>query len=175
MAEPLKAPFPCEATFRLLAHLPGYLIGDDGSVWSQLTGRFLRPYSDGGGYQTLKLRAGGKSVSLKVHCLVAEAFIGPRPVGMDVCHSDGDRRNNRSSNLRYDTRSGNLADRDRHGTHQRGDRNPAAKLTDGEAAAIREMRRAGRPLKEVAARFRVRESTVSRIANGVRRREVEGA
>lgn len=53
-----------------------------------------------------------------IHQLVAEAFIGPRPAGLHVCHNDGDPANNRPSNLRYDTPSENGYDTVRHGHHR---------------------------------------------------------
>jgi hypothetical protein len=100
---------------------------------------------------------------------VAEAFYGRCPPGHEVCHEDGDGHNNRLSNLRYGTKASNQADKRRHGTHQDGQRNHAAKLTDEQVSEIRILRTAKVKLKEIAERFGVRESTVSRIANGVRR------
>lgn len=44
----------------------------------------------------------------KVATLVAEAFIGLRPKGLDVSHEDEDSFNNRPSNLKYRTRKYNL-------------------------------------------------------------------
>lgn len=171
-AKALKSPDGIE--FRPLRRFPGYSISEHGLVWSDLSGCCLRWWL-AKGYAVLKLRRGGRTVCVSVHRLVAEAFIGPRPDGMDVCHNDNNRLNNHYANLRYDTRRGNLADRDRHGTHQRGERNPSAKLTNEEADSIRVARLNGEPLKSIAARYQVRESTVSRIANGKRRREVKGA
>ena len=43
-----------------------------------------------------------------VHSLVAEAFIGPRPVGKEVHHINGDKTDNRPANLAYVTHSENL-------------------------------------------------------------------
>jgi hypothetical protein len=72
-----------------------------------------------------------------VHQLVAEAFIGACPEEMEVCHRDGNRANNALSNLRYDTRKNNHADKRLHGTHLVGDTCPAAKLAAGDVLAIR--------------------------------------
>ncbi len=52
-----------------------------------------------------------------IHSLVAAAFLGPRPDGMEVCHNNGDARDNRLENLRYDTRSANQRDAVAHGTN----------------------------------------------------------
>jgi hypothetical protein len=49
-----------------------------------------------------------------------EAFVGPRPPRLVVCHSDGDHHNNRLCNLRYDTNGNNQRDRTAHGTGQVG-------------------------------------------------------
>ena len=53
-----------------------------------------------------------------VHHLVAEAFIGPRPDGLLVCHENGDRHSNRASNLYYGTHAENHADARRHNTYR---------------------------------------------------------
>jgi hypothetical protein len=59
----------------------------------------------------------GNGSSARVHNLVLEAFIGPRPTGFVACHDDGDPHNNHVSNLRWDSYSSNNADLVRHGTH----------------------------------------------------------
>lgn len=52
----------------------------------------------------------------KVHHLVLEAFVGPRPPGCEGCHNDGNPANNRVENLRWDTSLSNSNDRYEHGT-----------------------------------------------------------
>jgi hypothetical protein len=52
-----------------------------------------------------------------VHSLVLLAFVGPRPAGHEVRHLDGNRQNNRLSNLAYGTPAENGQDQLRHGTH----------------------------------------------------------
>lgn len=49
----------------------------------------------------------------RVHVLVAEAFIGPRPDGMEVAHADDVGHHNWVGNLSYQTHVDNCADRDR--------------------------------------------------------------
>lgn len=54
-----------------------------------------------------------------VHSLVAEAFLGTPPKGMEVCHNNGNGTDNRLPNLRYGTTSENAKDRVAHGNaHQ---------------------------------------------------------
>lgn len=57
------------------------------------------------------------SVTTSVHRLVALAFIGPCPEGMEVLHINGEPDDNRLENLRYGTRAENVADTIRHGRH----------------------------------------------------------
>jgi hypothetical protein len=44
----------------------------------------------------------------RVHSLIAQAFLGDRPDGLDVDHIDGKKDNNDPSNLRYVTKEQNL-------------------------------------------------------------------
>jgi hypothetical protein len=52
-----------------------------------------------------------------VHKAVVEAFLGPRPKGQDTRHLNGIKTDNRLENLVYGTRSENIRDCLRHGTH----------------------------------------------------------
>lgn len=61
--------------------------------------------------------ASGKRVTYWVHRLVLLAFRGQPPEGMQGCHGDGNGRNNRLTNLRWDTAGANQLDNVRAGTH----------------------------------------------------------
>lgn len=70
-----------------------------------------------GNYSKVRLKVDGRGATKNVHALVAAAFLGPRPDGMEVCHNNGRHHDNRSSNLRYDTHAANQLDQVAHGTH----------------------------------------------------------
>lgn len=125
--------------------------------------RILKLKPDGSGYLFAALRKNSKEVAVKVASAVAMEFIGSRPLGFVVCHNDGTRTNNRASNLRYDTRSGNMADCIKHGTRVRGERHASAKLTEAE---VRRIQRDTRTLKEIAREVGVSLGQVSAIKRG---------
>lgn len=88
-------------------------------------GRIMKPYRDRPKYShmIIQLSRGGRSKTGAefplVHKLVLEAFVGPRPPGMEACHNNGDGCDNRLSNLRWDTHRANMADQFEHGTKNR--------------------------------------------------------
>jgi hypothetical protein len=55
-----------------------------------------------------------------VHRVILETFIGPCPPGLMCCHGNGDPRDNRLVNLRWDTGSANTFDALIHGVHPTG-------------------------------------------------------
>lgn len=73
-----------------------------------------------GGYLYLGLQRDGKRKMRRVHSLVLESFVGPRPEGHEACHIDGDAVNNCVNNLRWGSSSDNSADQLRHGTYRNG-------------------------------------------------------
>lgn len=112
--------------WRPIPSAPGYEASDLGQVRSVdrvvETVRGPRPYR--GVVLSPKIRADGYAEvnlggvgSRAVHVLVAEAWLGPRPSGLDVCHGPDGRGDNSPANLRYDTRAANIADCVRDGTH----------------------------------------------------------
>ena len=101
-----------------------------------------------------------------VHGLVASAFIGPRPEGMQVAHWDGDAGNNRLSNLRYATPEENSADAIRHETLMRGSRHTSARLTEAEVLGVSEALDRGERQIDVALRHGVSKQVVNDIRLG---------
>lgn len=75
---------------------------------------FLMPRTNLQGYLSVSLRGNGQNLHAFIHVLVMAAFVGPKPVGCDVLHRDGDPSNNELGNLHYGTRSENTLDAIRH-------------------------------------------------------------
>ena len=86
----------------------GYFITERGEVYSNYTGK-LKPMflSTSRGYKTVVLRQRGIRKNVKVHRLVAEAYI-PNPHNLpQVDHKDEDKSNNNVTNLQWITGANN--------------------------------------------------------------------
>lgn len=103
---------------------------------------------------------GDKRATCTAHRLVLEAFVGPRPKGMECRHLDGDPANNRLGNLVWGTKIENETDKVRHGTARH------IPLTDDEINVIR---LSPRKQQELADQYAVTQSLISRIKSGERR------
>lgn len=61
-------------------------------------------------------KTGSRAFSVRVHNLVAQAFLGPKPEGMLIRHLNGNPADNRLTNLAYGTYQENALDMHDHGT-----------------------------------------------------------
>lgn len=110
------------------------------------------------GYKAVSL---GKNNSKLIHRLVAAAFLGAAPLDKRlVLHGNGDRFDNRLSNLRYGSHKDNSADAKLHGTQAKGERQHAAKLTAEQVLYIRASNETGAAL---AKKFSVTTACISAI------------
>lgn len=74
-----------------------------------------------------------------VHKLVAEAFLGKRPLGKEINHKDTNKVNNQASNLEYVTHSENQLHSSRMGVMHTGERNNFSKLKARDVLEIRSL------------------------------------
>lgn len=118
------------------------------------------------GYLTLRLSNKGETKTQYVHHLVLAAFAGPKALGQEACHCDGNRTNNVKNNLRWGTRKENHADKNLHGTSPVGERHPMAKLSEKEVLALRSRRNEGLSFTELSNEFGVTRMTAHRAATG---------
>jgi hypothetical protein len=150
-----------------------YRVSNMGRVYSlHQTGRLCIGMPMEHGYRVVKVRDKERRGHLQVHCMVLEAFVGPRPEPKDVheaCHNDGNPRNCRLDNLRWDTRLGNAADRVKHGTSLRG-RRIARKLT---ADIVRQIRSGSRTDMYWAKRLQMTRLAIQSARTGKTWKEVD--
>jgi len=138
-------------------------------VERRLGQRYLRPAAMPSGHLQVSLTKDGKSKSLLVHILVLEAFKGPRPgdsMNWHGCHEDGEPSNNRLTNLRWDTRSGNEMDKVTHGRSNRGTRNRASKLSEVQAKEIKARIALGEQSPTIALLYGVSRGAINAIKCG---------
>jgi len=69
------------------------------------------------GYHQVHLNRHGSRRTVRVHVLVCTAFRGPRPAGQDARHLNDDKSDNSASNLAWGTKTQNMFDAVRNGTH----------------------------------------------------------
>lgn len=147
-----------------------YEVSDWGRVRSlprkKCRGTILKPQPLPSGYLNVGLSVNNVVRSRTVHILVAAAFLGTRPPGMEVCHGDGNPANNRLGNLRYGTPAENGADMVRHGHTQTGTRHHHSTLTDADVLAIRSAWVQGERGCDLATRYAVSRAAISRLVNG---------
>ena len=152
--------------------------------------RLLKLSSNARGYWSINFHLDGRNgnaTRYMVHNLVAEVFIGPRPPDHECNHKDGDKKNNRDTNLEWVTHSENMKHADRLGLHPKprlfGEKNPMYgkrgpstgkfgeastrhKLTWEKVREIRRRAASGEVQRALAKEFGVAESTLIYVVQG---------
>ena len=96
-------------------HNTDYLVSRDGRVWSTKgLGRFLKPHDNKRGYLTVGIHTDNKQLTLKIHRMVLNTYVGDCPMGMQCRHLDGDSHNNNLDNLCWGSQEENNTDRNEH-------------------------------------------------------------
>lgn len=146
--------------------LDDYKITENGEVIAKRNGKALKPQPNSKGY--LRVSIGMKRYF--VHRLVAEKFVHNPDGKPQVNHINGDKTDNRASNLEWVTNADNRAHAVETGLQIHGESCPWAKLTEKEVLYIKS---SSDSRKELAARFGVSPTTISSIRNGRTWKQVE--
>lgn len=137
---------------------------------STTVGRILTGSCDKDGYLEVHLSQKGRKSKRKVHRLVLEAFVGPKPKGLVTRHLNGVRTDNRLSNLCYGTPKENTEDMERHGTSRgrfvAGERHRKSVLTGPEVKAIRVARQNGYTYASISKIYNIARETVAQVVRG---------
>ena len=158
-------------------------IDEDGRVWKTHERRYNRwsgeimvcpckrkraDYREGNGYHRVKIKKNKVTTRAAAHRLVWHHFHGPIPDGLTINHKNGVRHDNRPQNLELATHSQQAL----HAVHVlktmplallKGEECPNSKLTESEVIEIRRLLEEGIMGKELATRFSVSRSNISRI------------
>lgn len=129
-------------------------------------GRILRQTKTPYGYLVVNLSVEGKARTVHIHKLVADAFLGKRPVGFHINHKDGNKCNNDAHNLEYVTPKANVRHAIGLGLHPRGERHGMAKLDKEQVKEIRALRRRGLGYSELADIYSVCPHHIGKIVRG---------
>jgi hypothetical protein len=150
---------------------PGYYCDANGIIYSTKRGeaRVLKSKIARTGYEQVPLSLGqrGRYRHALVHRLVLETFQGPAPEGWTCNHKNGNRSDNRLSNLEWMSRVEN----ERHartvlGKKLYGHYHPGSKLTPNDVVEIRALKASGSTYNELSKRFGVGISQLARIVKG---------
>ena len=134
-----------------------------------IKGKILRPVPQKSKHLQLWLRKEGQTIPVRVHRLVADAFLGPCPPNKECCHNNGVPFDNRVDNLRWDTRANNIRQSYTDGRdvviprHKKGSTHYASKLTAAQADFVRTSNLSG---VELAKKLGVSPMTISRCKRG---------
>ena len=158
--------------WKTIKDYPDYAVSDHGRV-KRITpgasracpGKVLKSPVNSHGYRQIGVYRDKKRKVFRVHGLVASAFIGNRPIGLTVNHIDGNKLNNNASNLEYCTPSENMNHALALGLiSHKGERNPTAKLTEGNVVDIRKLWKTGKyTQREIGQMFHVVRTTIGLI------------
>ena len=149
-----------------------YEVSSDGHVRNARTGHVLKRHPNREGYLLVQVWKQNRPYNRAVHVLMAAAFIGPRPAGMEVNHIDGVKENLTVDNLEYLTRGDNARHAFRIGLRvPRLDAARAArrfKLTPATVLEVRRRRLEGEKVVALAAEYGVGVGTVYDALSGTR-------
>lgn len=130
-------------------------------------GSVLKQTIQKNGYHTVSLSNDGNVKSHRVSRIVLSAFCGLEPFeGAQAAHNDGNKSNNKLTNLRWATASENQKDVDRHNRRCKGSDVFGAVLTEDKVREIRNRIQIGERNPSIANDFGVSISTIHLIRHG---------
>lgn len=145
-----------------------YIVSDRGRV-ARFTaaqgtrkGQIIKPKITFGGYARVCLRKAGERCYVRVHRLVAQAFID-WPRGRQINHKNGNKLDNRVENLEWVTGAENMQHASEHGMRPRGERHKLSKLDDQKVREIRRRASEGETPIYIAERYEIDPSVVRRV------------
>lgn len=131
---------------------------------------YLKPIRSGpktgSGYLNVYLYKENKRIFRRIHHLVLENFVGPRPPNHEGSHLNGISTDNRASNLAWLTRTQNIRQKFDHGTMVMGSKHKHSKLNEAIVMDILVRVASGELQKHVAKRYNITAQVINKICRG---------
>ena len=143
-----------------------YREGQPGGKMRRYKSRIKKQSQDPRGYTYVHLSKNNKAKNGYVHSLVAEAFIGPRPEGMHVCHGPAGPGCPAIWNVSYGTPEDNHKDRVRDGTDVKGENHFMARLSEDDVRKIFAAKGGEKSGSQIAKEYGLTKGAVYNIWNG---------
>lgn len=129
----------------------------------------LSPKKDSRGYVKATVYRDREKLTIRIHSLVALAFLGERPEGHQINHIDGNKENNLSSNLEYVTPSRNRGHAFEIGLQSsKGINHSQAKLCDEDVIEIRRLYNTEIGQTQLARKYNLHQTTIFGIVRNKR-------
>jgi len=160
-----------------IPNLEGYFADELGNIYTQRPkGRskkwrdipvIKKPQKQLNGYMSVNLMINQKPKTFHIHILVLNTFFGERPNGFQGCHGIMGKKDNSIKNLSWQTASkNNKEDKIRDGKFHVGQNHHRSKLTESDIKEIRNLYKQGFNNHEIANKFNVHHSNISKIIKG---------
>ena len=147
-----------------------YSVDEDGNVFSHISGIRLKPCLMSEGYHYVRLAGKNRLI----HRLVTEAFLPDFLDKPQVNHIDGDKLNNRISNLEMATAKENTLHsfKARLQVSLKGEKHGSAKLSNEDVITIKSLLLKGETGSSIAKKFGVGHNAISDIKLGKKWRHI---
>lgn len=156
--------------FKPIPGWKGYLINEDGVLFSEKRQTIKTPQTTPYGYSRVSLCQNGKVKSVFIHRLVMLTFVGPSD--LEVNHKNGNKRDNTLNNLEYVTRHENMKHAYANGLKKPvrifGEQHVLSKLDTETVVNLKDLK-GSMTQREAAKKFNISQAQVSRLWNGLRR------
>ena len=141
-----------------------YRVYENGRITNTKLNKDITPVIHNGGYMQVRLSHNGKVNYKSHHRFIYESFNGKIPNGMQINHINGNRMDNKLSNLECITM---LENQSKRLFLRRGEQVNTAKLSEDDVKNIIKDKKNGVTTNELMRKYNVVRSTINKTSSGI--------